>query len=92
MDIRAFGSVFGQTSVLPYGSGVNWQPAQGEFTFPTCRGLYLNATNPGANNVYVELSDNPRVFHEISVTAPCLVNLACTAISGGSVSSAVVLY
>ena len=90
MDIRAFGSVFGQTSVLPYGSGLSWQPSDGEVRFPTCRGVYLNATS--SSTVYLELSDAPGQYVEFSATAPSLVNLACTAISGGTIGSAAVLF
>ena len=90
MDIRAFGSVFGQTSVLPYGSGISWAPADGELRFPTCRGVYLNAT--ASSTVYLELSDGPGQYVQFSATSPDLVNIAATAISGGTVSSAVVLF
>jgi len=90
MDIRAFGSVFGQTSVLPYGSGLFWQPSDGEARFPTCRGLYLNASS--SSTVYLELSDSPGQYLQFTATAPSLVNLACTAISGGTITSANVLF
>lgn len=90
MDIRAFGSVFGQTSVLPYGSGISWQTSDGERRFPTSRGVYMCGT--GNQTVYVELSDAPGQYTPITTSAPCLLNLACTAISGGAASSAVVLF
>jgi len=56
MDIRAFGSVYGQTSVLPYASGFVWSPAQGPKTFPTARGIFI-VPNGGDDNFYVQLND-----------------------------------
>ena len=52
MDIRAFGSVYGQQAGLPYASGFHWAPADGEKTFTTCRALYTEAkSTPGTDNV-----------------------------------------
>ena len=58
MDIRAFGSVYGQQANLPYASGFHWAPADGEKTFTTCRALYTEAkSTPGTDNVYIGFND-----------------------------------
>ena len=58
MDIRAFGTIYGQESKLPYASGFHWAPSDGQKDFPTCRGLYVEAkSTPGTDNVYIALND-----------------------------------
>ena len=50
MDIRAFGSVYGQTSQLPMCSGFVWTPADGETTFGTCRALFIESKSSSAKD------------------------------------------
>ena len=53
MDIRAFGSVYGQTSMLPYASGFGWAPAQGRKNFPTCRAIFIEAKATTAKETFI---------------------------------------
>ena len=46
MDIRAFGTVYGQTSRLPMCSGFVWTPADGETTFGLVGHFLLNQKYP----------------------------------------------
>ena len=45
MDVRAFGSIYGQTSSLPFTSGFTWNPSEGRINFPACRAVFLDATS-----------------------------------------------
>jgi hypothetical protein len=92
MDIRAFGSVFGQTASLPYASGFVWTPASGPKSFSTCRALFVVGTGVG-QDFYVELNDMPgQYIRGTSATDNYLVPLAATSLSGGTISSIDVLY
>ena len=92
MDIRAFGSVYGQTSELPYASGYLWTPAAGPQTFPTCRAVRATAADD-TSNVYLELNDAQGQLIPFSgFSADALLPVGATAISGGNVTSVVVLF
>ena len=92
MDIAAFGSVYGQVSPLPYASGFVWKPSDGPKTFSTCRAISAqSATN--TNVVYIELNDAQG--QQLSVGGWAnrpLLPVGATSISGGNVTSAVILY
>lgn len=94
MNIKAFGSVFGQTSNLPIASGFQWQPSDGQKTFSTCRAVFLEAdSSSGKDDVYVEFSDGPgQYIHLENIVADQNLPFALTGISGGSLEGAVVLY
>ena len=94
MDIRAFGSVYGQTSVLPYASGFGWAPAVGRKNFPTCRAIFIEA-KPTSSKDYltVELSDAPgQDATAINLEGNSLIPIACTALISGSVQGVFVLF
>jgi len=92
MDIRAFGSVYGQTSQLPYASGFLWNPLAGPRTFPTCRAIQVTAAD-NLSNIYLELNDAQGQLIPFSGFATdALLPVGATAISGGSIALAVVLY
>jgi len=92
MDIRAFGSVYGQTSQLPYASGFLWSPIAGQKTFPTCRAIQITATD-NTSNVYLELNDaQGQVIPFSGFASEPLLPVGATTISGGNISLAVVLY
>ena len=94
MDIRAFGSVYGQTSSLPYASGFAWTPADGCKNFATCRAVFIE-DNVGGTKGYltVELSDAPGQHSTaINLTGNNLIPIACTAMISGSVNGVFVLY
>lgn len=94
MDIRAFGSVYGQTSMLPYASGFGWDPAQGRKNFPTCRAIFIEAKATSAKDyLTVELSDAPgQQSTAINLEGNTLIPIACTAMISGSVEGVFVLY
>jgi len=94
MDIRAFGSVYGQTSVLPYASGFGWNPASGRKNFPTCRAIFIEAKSTSSKDyLTVELSDAPgQQATAINLDGNEVFPLACTALISGSVNGVFVLY
>lgn len=94
MDIRAFGSVYGQTSMLPYASGFGWAPAQGRKNFPTCRAIFIEAKSTNSKEyLTVELSDAPgQEATAVNLEGNTLIPLACTAMVSGSVQGVFVLY
>jgi len=94
MDIRAFGSVYGQTSMLPYASGFGWAPAQGRKNFATCRAIFIESkANNSKDYLTVELSDAPGQHSTATnLAGDALVPIACTALISGSVNGVFVLY
>jgi hypothetical protein len=94
MDIRAFGSVFGQTSVLPYASGYAWQPSDGEARFPTTRAIFVEAkSTAGTDNVFVEFNDGQGQMIEIqNLDGNSVLPFGVTAVSGGSVQGVIALW
>jgi len=94
MDIRAFGSVYGQTSVLPYASGFGWAPAVGRKNFPTCRAIFIEAKATSSKDyLTVELSDAPgQQATAINLEGNTLIPIACTALISGTVEGVFVLY
>ena len=94
MDIRAFGSVYGQTSVLPYASGFGWAPAAGRKNFPTCRAIFIEAKATSSKDyLTVELSDAPgQVSTAINLEGNTLVPISCTALISGTVQGVFVLF
>jgi len=94
MDIRAFGSVYGQTSMLPYASGFGWAPALGRKNFTTCRAIYIESKATSSKDyLTVELSDAPGQHSTaINLEGNTLIPIACTALISGSVNGVFVLY
>lgn len=94
MDIRAFGSVYGQTSQLPYASGFGWAPALGRKNFATCRAIFIEAKASGSKDyLTVELADAPgQQSTAINLEGNTLIPIACTAMISGSVQGVFVLY
>jgi hypothetical protein len=95
MDIRAFGSVYGQQSQLPYASGFQWSPVDGQTTFPTCRALYIeNNQTSSKDDLYVRLNDmgENQFIHVENVAGDVLLPFGAVTLSGGSINGALVLY
>lgn len=94
MDIRAFGSIYGQTAALPYASGFGWVPATGRVDFPSCRAIFIEAkSTSGKDTLSVELSDAPgQVSTAINLEGNTLVPISCTALISGSVQGVFVLF
>ena len=94
MDIRAFGTIYGQESKLPYASGFHWAPSDGQKDFPTCRGLYVEAkSTPGTDNVYIALNDAPGQLIQIEILQGNEeLPFGAITLSGGSVQGIIALY
>lgn len=94
MDVKAFGSVYGQTASLPYGSGFGWAPAGGRKNFPSCRAIFIEAkATSGKDYLSVELSDAPgQVSTALNLEGNTLIPISCTALISGSVQGVFVLY
>jgi|TARA_B100002019_G_scaffold241653_1_gene217740 hypothetical protein len=94
MDIRAFGTIYGQESKLPYASGFHWAPSDGQKDFPTCRGLYVEAkSTPGTDNVYIALNDAPGQLIQIeNLQGNEELPFGAITLSGGSVQGVIALY
>jgi hypothetical protein len=94
MDIRAFGSVYGQSAALPYASGFGWEPAGGRKNFPCCRAIFIEAKPTNAKEyLSVELADAPgQVSTAINLEGNTLIPISCTALISGSVEGVFVLY
>lgn len=95
MDIRAFGSVYGQQSALPYASGFRWEPSEGQTTFPTSRAVFIenNQTSSRAD-VYIRLNDmgEDQILHVENIAGDILLPFGAVTLSGGSINAALVLY
>ena len=94
MDIRAFGTIYGQESKLPYASGFHWAPSDGQKDFPTCRGIYVEAkSTPGTDNVYIALNDAPGQLIQIeNLQGNEELPFGAITLSGGSVQGVIALY
>jgi len=95
MDIRAFGSVYGQQANLPYASGFVWAPSDGQTTFPTCRGLFVESKGSSSkDDVYVRLNDmgENQFLHVENIAGDIELPFGAVTLSGGSVNGVIVLY
>ena len=94
MDVRAFGSIYGQTASLPYSSGFGWAPAQGRVNFPACRAIFVDATpNQSKGYLAVEMSDAPgKNARAENLQGDKIYPFSCTALISGSVGGVFVLY
>lgn len=94
MDIRAFGSIYGQTSSLPYASGFGWVPASGRKDFPACRALFVDAKSSGSRgSLMVELTDAPgQTAQANNLAGDQIFPISCTALISGTVEGVFVLY
>lgn len=94
MDIRAFGSVYGQSASLPYASGFVWKPAEGRKNFATCRAIYIESKSTSSKDyLTVQLSDAPNQhLTATNLAGDQVFPVACTALISGSVNGVFVLY
>jgi len=94
VDVRAFGSVYGQTASLPYSSGFGVAPGAGRKDFPACRAVFVQA-DTNANKLYlaVELTDAPgQIASASNLQGDQLIPISCTAIVSGNAPGVFVLY
>jgi hypothetical protein len=94
MDIRAFGSYYGQSAQLPYASGFGHTPSAGLKRFPACRAIFIEgAPNNAKGYVTVEMADAPgQPATVFNLEGNQLIPLSCTAVLSGSVAAVFVLY
>jgi len=94
MDVRAFGSVYGQTAVLPYASGFTLNASGVNLTFAACRAIYVETANANQAKVLtVTLADTntPITFHHVRDNQ--LIPISIVQISGTTtVDYCTVLY
>jgi len=93
-DVRALGSIYGQSAFLPYVSG-HAVEAGTSSNFPNGRAVYVNAT--GDNQQLVcQFADQASSFITlsgfVSANSPEILPLALVSISGTSTVDATVLY
>lgn len=94
MDVRAFGSVYGQTATLPYSSGFGFNPNGERVNFPACRAVFIEE-DANANKAYlcVELADAPgQEACATNLVGNQVIPISCTAIISGSSPGIFVLY
>jgi len=94
MDIRAFGSYYGQSAQLPYASGFGHVPSAGLKQFPACRAIFIEGTqNNTKGYVTVEMSDAPgQPATAFNLEGNQLIPISCTAVLSGTVPGVFVLY
>lgn len=97
MDVRAFGSIYGQTASLPYTSGFGMVPnpsGTDPRRFAACRAIFIQAKANNAKGVLaVELSDAPgQVAQAQNLQGDQLIPISCTAVISGNVDGVFVLY
>lgn len=94
MDVRAFGSYYGQSAQLPYASGFTHVPSAGIKRFPACRAIYIEgAPNNAKGFLTVEMTDAPgQHVTAFNLDGNQLISLSCTAVLSGNVQGVFVLY
>lgn len=96
MDVRAFGSVYGQSSSLPYASGYQVVPSgdMGRVNFPASRGFFIEAkSNNSKGYLSVVMTDSPaESIHINNIDGNIFMPLSITAILSGTVNHCVVLF
>ena len=97
MDIRAFGSVYGQSAALPYGSGyyIVTSGNMARVNFPACRGILVEHLGGSAasSRVTLVLTDSQgQVTPFDHIASSTLLPFSCTAVVSGTSANCVVLY
>ena len=96
MDIRAFGSYYGQSATLPYGSGYHIVTSgnMARVNFPACRGILVeHLSGVNSSRVTLVLTDSQgQVTPFEHITSSTLLPFSCTAVVSGTSAHCVVLY
>lgn len=94
MDVRAFGSYYGQTAALPYASGFPLNASGTNATFAACRAIYVETSNKNVDKkLTVTLADTkaPITFNYIRDNG--ILPISIVSISGSTTVDLVyVLY
>lgn len=93
MDVRAYGSIYGQSASLPYTSGLTLTAGQ-HANFTTSRGVYVSTGGTAGTRLVVIMSDGqgtPVTFSGFSDST--LLPISVTSISGiSTVPNVIVLF
>lgn len=93
MDVRAFGSYYGQTSSLPYASGFE-VPSGTTRNFPACRAVYVESANKNADKTLTVVFTDakaPVTFNHIRTDV--LLPISITQVSGiSTIDHCYILY
>lgn len=93
MDVRAFGSYYGQTSSLPYASGFE-APSGQTVNFPACRAVYVESANKNADKTLTVIftdAKTPITFSHIRTDV--LLPISITQVSGiSTIDNCYILY
>jgi len=93
MDVRAFGSVYGQSSTLPYASGFAYIPASGLKRFSAARGFFMMTDADQDHHLTVEMTDAPGQQIPLTrINNDTVMPMSITAIYSGTVHSVIVYY
>jgi hypothetical protein len=93
MDVRAFGSIYGQMASLPYTSGFKWIPSDGRVNFPSCRALFIQNGGGSNKTLALEFSDAPgQVCQNDHLNGDFICPISATALISGNVTNVMVLY
>jgi hypothetical protein len=93
MDVRAFGSIYGQVASLPYTSGFRWQPSDGATHFPACRAIFIQNGGGSNKTIALEFSDAPgQICQNDHLNGDFICPISVTALLSGNVTNVVVLY
>lgn len=96
MDVRAFGSVYGQSSSLPYASGLHISVSgdMGRVNFPASRGIFIERKQgSGKGSITVVMTDAQGSTIPIdNLDGDLILPFSITAVVSGSINHCVVLY
>lgn len=94
MDVRAFGSIYGQSASLPYASGLGVTASGQDLTFPACRAIYIESKNKNTDHslsvIMADAPGTPLVLDHIR--SDVLLPISITAISGTSTVEHVFIF
>jgi hypothetical protein len=94
MDVRAFGSIYGQTASLPYTSGFLVNASGTNVNFAACRAVYVETANKNTDKtLVVVLADSKEPITFSHIRTDVLLPISITQISGSStIEHCYVLY
>ena len=83
MDVRAFGSIYGQTASLPYASGFSVNASGTNVTFAACRAIYVETQHPNqSKTLTVTLADTKTPFTFNHIRDNGIIPISIVQISG----------
>jgi len=94
MDVRAFGSVYGQTASLPYASGFTVNASGLNLTFAASRAIFVETSTPAQDRTLtVTLADTKTPISFYHIRSSILIPISIVSISGTTtIDHCTVLY